>query len=161
MKTQKLKVTLNEIKRMKELAGINSLNESRGEDFFKGTKQEYNLENKTDKNILKKRLNETFLMRISDIDDIYPRKVADTDDKLLQRYEMELELYNLLTSFWDKYNIPRRLKEPEKPKMKGYTSADVAKKDERQREKIRKKELKRKQRLGKNYTPPTWLASLK
>ena len=155
MKTQKLKVTLNEIKRMKELAGINSLSESREEYFLK---QQSNPKSKTGENIP---LNETFLMRISDIDDIYPRKVADTDDKLLQRYEMELELYNLLTAFWEKYNIPRKLKEPEKPKMKGYTSADVAKKDERQREKIRKKELKRKQRLGKNYTPPTWFASLK
>lgn len=113
------------------------------------------------KYIPKKRLNEIFLMRISDIDDIYPRKVANTDDELLRRYEMELELYNFLTAFWEKYNIPRRLKEPEKPRMRGYTSADVAKKDERQREKIRKKELKRKQRLGKNYVPPTWSPSFK
>ena len=48
MKTQKLKVTLNEIKRMKELAGINSLSESREEYFLK---QQSNPKSKTGENI--------------------------------------------------------------------------------------------------------------
>ena len=67
------------------------------------------------KNFVPQPLNEIFLMKITDIDDIYPRLRARNYEEEVKRYKIEMELYSFLNDFWQKYNIPRRLKEPKKP----------------------------------------------
>lgn len=67
------------------------------------------------KDLLPKNLNEIFLMRITDIDDIYPRLPARNFQEEMKRYKIEMQLYKFLNDFWKRNNIPRRLKEPKMP----------------------------------------------